>query len=248
MRPEFEKLAELTVKLTIDLSGGSRDEAKSLLTDIPEDCPASAIYAAVRALYGINIQDWEPETFWLTLGEDGIDLDNDARNKLEAALTLQSNLAFYWDNLVFQNTVQALNGMPFNPECIQEPSVYHMAWAVVEAAVIRGQDPYGDDVPDFDDDVQMFVATVLKRAGWAIAPEELDFSQGVLDTILSSDAKNLQRETRDAWKQLDKTILQNTEFPEDRLGVQLSKLASCRLFLEEQAKVLGLTVIKLRGV
>ena len=122
MRQEYEKLAELSVKVTIDLTGEQKEDAKKLLQDLPEDCPAAVIYAAVRALYGVQIQDWEPETFWLTLQKDDIDLDNEARNKLEAALTLQTNLAFYWDNLVFQNTVQALNGMPFDPDALQEPS------------------------------------------------------------------------------------------------------------------------------
>jgi hypothetical protein len=220
-------------------------EARSLLLD-PNDNTAAGLYLAARRLYGIELLNWEPETIWLTMKADGIDLPEGERNKLQAAITLQVNPSFYWDNIVFQQTVQALSDEPYDPEALQEVHPAHMDWAVYEAGVIRGLDPDAQEIPEFDEDVQMYVAVCLKRAGYVVTPKSLNFAQDDLDLLLPKEVSRFQKEVRDAWKQLDKTRLADTEFYENRLGVQLSKLASSYLFTKERAEKLGEEVASLQ--
>lgn len=247
MFAELEKLADYTEQVTLDTSTISEDKARSFLKDLPVDCPASVIYLASRALYGIGILDWEPETLWLTMQNDAIDLSEVARNRLQAAITLQCVPSFYWDDIVFQNTIQALNGVGFNSDNLQEPDVVHMCWAVYEASIIRRQDPDEKDIPDFDEDVQMFVGVVLKRAGFVLAPEQLEFAQDFLEKQYPRNARALLKEVKEKWEPLDKEVLQETDFPEDPLGIQLSKLAGCELFIREQGKILALSLWQLQN-
>lgn len=199
---------------------------------------ATGLYMAMRAVYGTEVLHWEPETFWLTLGHDGIDLPAAARDRLLAAMTIQLNPAFYWDHIVFQNTVQALNGEQVNPEAVQECHPAHIAWAVKEAAILRGLDPDGHDVPEFDEDVQLYVAVCLKRSGLLIPPDGIDTEEMIiaLDKQYGPEAKNARDELKDAWRKLPKTNLQHTEFAEDPLGVQLAQLSACHVYVELKAE------------
>lgn len=236
------KLQERMIK-----TASQESAAKAVLTD-PDNNTAAGLYIAARALYGIELLDWEPETIWLTMEKDGIDLPEGERNKLEAAITLQVNPSFYWDNIVFQQTVQALSDEPFDPESLQEVNPAHMDWAIYEAGVIRGLDPDSQQIPDFDEDVQMYVGVCLHRAGYVVTPKSLNFAQDELDTLIPTDVSQFQKEVKDAWSKLDKTKLEYTEFFENRLGVQLAKLASCYLFTKERADKLGEEVVGLQVV
>jgi len=221
--------------------------AKSLLLD-PDNNTAAGLYLAARTLYGIEILTWEPETLWLTMKEDGIDLPNGERNKLEAAITLQVNPSFYWDSIVFQQTIQAFADEPFDPEALQENHPAYMDWGVYEASVVRGLDPDSPQIPDFDEDVQMYAAVCLHRAGYVVTPKSLKFAQDALTKLIPTDVSAFQKEVRDAWNKLDKTKLTQTQFFENRLGVQLAKLASCHIFTQERAEKLGEEVVDLKIV
>lgn len=214
--------------------------ARSLLLN-SENHAATSLYMAARILYGVDILHWEPETLWMTLQQDGIELPAHARNKLMAATTLQLNPAFYWDSIVFQHTVQTLNDEHLNPDALQECCPAHMAWAVHEAGFIRGLDPHDHEVPEFDEDVQMYVAVCLKRSGLLIPPKELDTEemQNVLDKQYPPEAKYTRNEAREAWNKLPKNRLQHTEFAEDPLGVQLAQLAACYVYVEMKAEELA---------
>lgn len=211
---------------------------------------AAALYMAARILYGVDILHWEPETLWLTLEQDGIELAAQARSKLMAAITLQLNPAFYWDSLVFQQTVQAFNDENTNPESLQECHPAHMAWAVHEAGFIRGLDPHDHEVPEFDEDVQLYVAVCLKRDGFLALPKELDSEemQVALDKQYPQETKNTRDEVREAWHKLPKTRLQHTEFAEDALGVQLAQLAACHVYVEEKSEALAVEIQDLKLV
>lgn len=202
---------------------------------------ATALYMAARVLYGVDILQWEPETLWQTLENDGVVLPAHARNKLMAVITLQLNPAFYWDSIVFQHTVQTFNDEHLNPDVLQECHPAHMAWAVHEAGFVRGLDPHDHEVPEFDEDVQMYVAVCLKRSGMLVPPSELDTEdmRNVLDKQYPPETKNTRDETRDAWRRLPKTRLQHTEFAEDGLGVQLAQLAACHVYVEMKAEELA---------
>ena len=230
------QMADLTVKVAgVVLDQSSPVKSLEFLKNIPEDCPAIVIYSAVRAVHSSDILQWEPDTLWETLKKQGINLSPEARNKLQAAITLQTTLSFYWDNIVFQNTVQALNDIVNNPSVLQEPEVAHMNWAVYEAAMLRQLDPAGNEIPEFDDDVQGFVGVVLRRAGFVTPPEHLFFAQDELQHETDTyEANSLRKEVLDGWEALDKDRLADTEFAENPLGVQLFKLAVCHLYLRDK--------------
>lgn len=244
---QLQRFVTAAPKLQLGLTKTATQEAaaRSLLLD-PDNNTATGLYLAVRTLYGIEILTWEPETIWVTMEKDGIDLPVDERNKLEAAITLQVNPSFYWDNIVFQQTVQALAGEPFDPESLQEVHPAYMDWSVYEAAVIRGLDPDEQQIPDFDEDVQMYVGVCLHRAGYVVTPKALKFAQDNLTKLIPTDVSAFQKEIRNAWNKLDKTRLAETEFYENRLGVQLAKLASCYIFTQERAEKLGEEVVDLQ--
>lgn len=207
---------------------------------IPDVHTAAALFMAVRTVYGIGILDWEPETMWLTLEGDGYMWEEEARNKLQAAITLILNPSFYWDNIVFQQTTQAFNGQPFDPEALQEPAICHMCWAVYEANAIRGLDPADPDmIPEFDEDVQMFTGVVLKRAGYLYTPTPLRYAAKVLDGLYAVDTTSMKKEVAKAWKAVNQNRLENTEFSETPVGIQLTKLAICYLYVQERAEKLA---------
>ena len=243
---QLVKLATLVPGLqeSIGKTEIKKKAARELLLD-PYDNTATALYLAVRSLHGIDILIWEPETLWLTLLKDGIDLPAAERNKIQAAMTLQLVPSFYWDSIAFQQVVQAFNGELFDPEAFQEPHPAHMEWSAYEAGVLRGLDPEDHGIPEFDEDVQMFTAVVLKRAGHMVAPEGLSFADEALTGLQLPATREEKKEIARAWKALDKTELEHVQFGEDQRGVQLSKLSSCYLYRKQMSDQLSSELVTL---
>jgi hypothetical protein len=235
--PSFQQFLEKTAS--------SEQTAKQFLKN-SENSSAASLYMAVRIIYGLDILDWEPESLWFTLERDGFELAEEARNKLQGAITLQRVPSFYWDNLVFQRTVQAFNNEPFDPESLQEPPAAYMAWAVYEAGIIRGLDPEGHEIPEFDEDVQQFIAVCLRREGYIMPPQPLDFVEDNLDKMLVKESSDLKKEVKQAWAKLDKEALIRTEFAENALGIQLAQLAACYLYVQERSENLSGDLLLLR--
>lgn len=246
----LEKLAQLTgCATTYQTKTANREKiAQSFLRE-PDNRTATVLLMALRTLCGVGVLAWEPESIWLTLERDyGIDLDEVARNKIQAAITLIVNPAFFWDNLVFQRTTQALNGELFDPEALQECHPAHMNWAVYEARVIRGHDP--DDVEEpaetpleLDEDVQQYVAVCLNRAGYVYPPPKLIAVADNLARMLPSDSQSFVSDIKKRWEHLDKEALPDRTYQENSLGIQLSKLAICEIYNIERAKALAEDVL-----
>jgi len=201
---------------------------------------ALALYKAVYALYGAEMLDWEPETLWLQMSKDGLDLPVTERNKLQAARTLKKVPASLWDNQVFQQVVQALNGVPFDPDNLQECIPAHMAWAVVESAeilaVVEGADDADfQEVPEYDEDVRAYVAVCVKRDGMVRPPDELGFVEDNLARLQSVNEKKLAETVRQGWEVVRQLVdVQNVEFSEQPDQVQLAKLAACRVYVNQK--------------
>lgn len=210
-------------------------EAKATLKDAASSS-AIALLLSVRSLYGDEVLKWEPEALWLTLERDSYPLSEVDRDKIQAAIALTERPSFYWDNIAFQHTVQALNGQPFSAETLQENNAAHMAWAICEAAVIRQFDPDKNTIPDFDGDVQLYVAVCLRREGFVLPPSELLFSEECLEKQLPLEdhVTGLKKEVKQAWSHTPKNRLEHTEFAENAVGVQLARLAACYLYVEDQ--------------
>jgi hypothetical protein len=201
-----------------------------------ENRSALALYKALFSLYGREFLEWEPETLWLTLEKDGVSLEIEARNKIQAARTLKTTPASLWDNSVFQHLTQALNDIPFDPDALQECDPAHMAWTVIESQEILSAGEGADDddfkeSPEYDEDVQAYVAVCIQRDGMVCLPDPLLFAQDALDNISPEGAKKLAVEVRRIWDQVkDFVNLHDVEFAETPEQVQLAKLAACRLY------------------
>ncbi len=209
---------------------------------------ATALLMSLYNLFGSEVLFWEPETLWLTLERDEkIDLDVESRDKVLAAIALIRNPAFFWDSLVFQRTTQSLNGELYDPEALQECHPAHMAWALYEAAILRGMDPETGAVPELDEDVQQYAAVCLRRAGYVLPPTQLRAVGDNLEALLAKDAGDFIAEVKKSWEQVDKGALPYRKFQEDPLGVQLAQLASCYLYVQEQAERLAEDVLAIES-
>lgn len=244
----LEKLATSLSAIPESLPRDARPRALSFLRNADDSRSASAIYTAARAVYGLDMLSWEPETLWLTMQQDGIDLSLANRDKLMAAIALITTPQFYWDHLVFENTVHAFSGTVSNPDVIQECHPVDIAWAVYEADIIRGMDPEEEKGEDeFDEDVQQYIAVCLYRTGFVAAPDNLSFVNDNLANLQPAEAKYLRQEVVDAWKDLDKGALHKTEFAESPLGVNLARLAGVYLFVHDHAKAMAQDFLDIRG-
>jgi hypothetical protein len=222
-----------------------REEIARKFLHTPEDRCATSLYMCVRTLYGSEVSDWEPETLWVTMAKDGFDLPEETRNKLQCVLTMHKNPAFYWDNIVFQWTVQALNDELYDSDSIQECHPAHMAWAVYEAGVIRALDPDDKSIPELDEDVQQYIALCLKRAGYVYVPDSLKPVADNLERMFPAEQKEFIAQVKNSWVHLDKRILRDRVFPEDALGIQLAQLASCYEYVKDRANSMASDVLSI---
>lgn len=250
MANNFEKLAELAgLSREYRQKTAAQSKIAASFLRAPTGHSATVLLMSLRALCGEGVLSWEPESIWLTLERDHqIDLDEIARNKVQSAVTLIVNPSFYWDNLVFQRTTQALNGVLFDPETLQECHPAHMNWAVYEAGVIRGHDPEDPDAVvtsllDIDEDVQQYIAVCLFRAGYTHPSEKLLAAEGNLLAMLPPESTAFAADVKNRWRHLRKTGLSERVFPETPVGVQLAQLASCFVYFSEQAQILAEDVL-----
>jgi hypothetical protein len=193
---------------------------------------AVALLPACKAIAG-NFLAWEPESIWQELTHRGIDLPDENRVKILAAMTLHLVPSFYWDGIVYEKTALAFDHDVPNPEALEEASVRALAWAVKEAAWIRR---WLLDAPFiFESEPCVYTAVVLQREGFLVAPTQLVFAQSCLDR-LSQDNAELTREVKKRWKALDKEQLEGHAFQETPEDVQLARLASVELHVRDQEK------------
>jgi len=237
MSDQLAALVELAPRLSKYAT--PKNYALQLLRE-PTNRSATSLFLAARAVFGVELTAWEPETIWLTLERDhGIDLDEIARNKIEAAVSLIVNPAFYWDSYVFQRTAQALNGEPFDPEALQEVHPADQCWAVYEASIIRGLDLDVPMSPDYDEDVQMYTAVCLKRDGFVLPPDQLAYAKDALRLQYPKSAEEFATRVQRSWVQIKKEDLPERKFREDPLDVQLAMLAGCKIHVDEKAEALA---------
>lgn len=247
MDAQLHKFAELCSGLQhYTVKTAAREAIAKEMLSSTEEPHATSLLMALRTLYGIDILYWEPETIWLTLERDHcIDLSVEARDKIQAAISVIRNPSFFWDNLVFQRSVQAFNGEPYDPETLQECHPGYMSWAVYEAILLRGMDPESDARPEIDEDVQQYIAVCLQRAGYVYPPLQLTAVADNLAKLLPGVDASFIAQVKKSWEQLDKKGLENRKFTEDPSDIQLAQLASCYVYVKEQADKLATAVLAL---
>lgn len=190
-----------------------------------ETTSAIACNLAAKQLLG-DYLNWEPESIWETLHQDGVDVPEINQSKILAVIALKLVPSFYWDAMTFEKTSLTFNNIIPNPEILQEANPAQLSWSIKEASMILGQER------EFSSEPISYTAVVLHRAGFVVAPEGLEFAQEVLDN-LNRDTK-LKNEVQEAWKSLKDKDLLNHVFEETPLGVQLGRLAGVHLYIEEK--------------
>jgi hypothetical protein len=193
------------------------------------DTAAVVLMKAAHALLG-DFLTWEPESIWLELQHQGVDLPEGNRAKIQAAVALHLVPSFYWDGIVFEKTALAFDGMVPNPEILEEASPGKLAWAVIEAAwVIRLAK---NATWEFNSEPRAYAGVILSRAGFVLAPEQLAFAQPVLDR--ERFHKHLHDEVKERWAQVSKDNLTALSLQETPVDVQIARLAAVELHVRER--------------
>jgi hypothetical protein len=182
---------------------------------------AIALCRAAETVLGDHLA-WEPESVWIELSRQGIDVPIEARDRLMAAMTLRLVPAFYWDAIILANTATAFDGRPAHVEILEEASPGALAWAMVEAEWIRRIYGLQELVPEHEPIA--YVAVVLDRAGLVLAPSQLSFAQDALDTRLPQSG--LLKDVRHRWAGIDKAGFDRLALEETAVDVQIARLAS----------------------
>jgi len=196
------------------------------------DTPASILLLAVKNVLGPAVGAWEPDSIWHELDKENVKVPRVNRDKILAAFTLTEVPAFYWEVNTFMNTVMAFNNTVSNTSRIHEASPGEISWAVYEAEVVLHE--HGQFEPEFDHEPITYTAEVCHRAGLILAPRMLTFCQEALDKRNCDGAKVDKEQVTAAWDKLVKTNLAGQKFPDSPLGVQLARLASVEVYLEEK--------------
>ena len=204
--------------------------ARRLLLD--STTTAVALLPACKQIIG-DFLSWEPESIWRELEHHKIELPEENRVKLQAAITLHLVPSFYWDGIVFENTVHAFDNEIPNPEALEEAPVTAVAWAVKEAAWVRQW--LGDPPLKFEHESVAYTAIVLEREGFLVAPEQLAFAQDLLEKR-NRNHTELVETVREQWQALDKSKLNSHIFRETPEGVQLARLAMVELHIQDREK------------
>lgn len=182
---------------------------------------AVALCRAAEMILGDHIA-WEPETLWVELDRHGVDVPAVARDRLMAASALRLVPAFYWDAVVLANTAIAFDGRPAHVEILEEAPPHALAWAVTEAAWIRRRYDLQALIPEHEPIA--YVAVILDRAGFVLAPDELSFAQKALDD--RRPRSGLLDDVRQRWSSVDKGRLSDLALQETPIDVQIARLAA----------------------
>jgi len=197
--------------------------SKELLRD--PSASAVALMAAAHARLG-DFLAWEPESIWLELQHQDIDVPDPNRAKLMAGMALRLMPTFYWDGVVFEKTAIAFDHQAPNPDILEEASPAKLAWAVVEAAwIIRAAK---ETSWEFNTEPRAYAAVILARAGFVLAPEQLSFAQTALDRE-RFHRSDLLDQVKERWARVDKNDLEHLVLHETQVDVQIARLAAVEL-------------------
>jgi hypothetical protein len=190
---------------------------------------AVALCRAAEIVLGDHIA-WEPETVWVELEHQGVVVPSETRDRLMAAISLRLVPAFYWDAVVLANTAVAFDGRSVHVEILEEAPPAALAWAVVEAAWLRRRHDLEALRPEHEPIA--YVAVVLDRAGFVLAPEQLSFAQDALDARRSRSG--LLDDVRQRWSGIDKGRLADLPLQENPVDVQIARLAAVELHVRSR--------------
>jgi hypothetical protein len=205
---------------------------KSLLSD--ESTCASAVLYSVEKLLGQGVLLWEPQSIWLELKHQGIDLPLSNREQLMAARNLLTTGRFWYDATVFEKTCTAFNNEEISPESVEDAPVVFISWAIWEANEIAKKYEILDSAV-FDREPVAYMAVQLNRENFVVAPEELHVAQTSLNKYYPKETVKLQNTIHEAWAAAPRdNRLRDAAFPETQEGVQLARLATVQYYMNKQ--------------
>lgn len=205
--------------------------SKELIVD--EETTASGCYHAVHHLCGEGVRAWEPESIWLTLDRQNIDIPVINRDKVLASFTLTTLPSFWFDVCVFENTVVAFNNELSDGTRLQEASPAQIAWAVYEASLLYSSALESESPPPFDREPTEYTAIVLNRAGFIKAPDMLQYAQESLNRYNKLGTELTVKDVTSKWNALKKENLEDYAFTESPLDAQLQRLSEVEAYFNE---------------
>lgn len=213
----------------------ARTAAKEILLNT--ESTATAVFLATRLLTGSDgFIAWEPESIWLELMDNGVDLPEVNRDKLMAYIILGQGDSFYWDAQFFENAVIAFNNLPVEVSAIQDADANELCWGVFEAELAT--QAFHKHSIEFDYEPQRYIANSLCHAGFIVAPELLAMTQDELDE-LNRGNKECKAEVISKWQTLANTDFSTEENGDETpVGVQLKRLAAAQFYTHARAKQL----------
>lgn len=190
-----------------------------------EDSFGSLCVFALVKLYGQEVLDWDFETIWITVQKDGLDLPEEAQQKISAYIALNANPMAIWEVNTFQNTVLASDNIIPVPEITQQAYPVEIGWAIheIEAFLRHTKKLSEGQSIKWGDDIISYIAAALKADGWIIAPNNLAFVQDALDSI---------NKNTDLKSQILSGTLDTPNTPE--VALQLKKLGMYRKYLTQK--------------
>jgi ribosomal protein L37E len=222
------------------------------------DAHPVALVLFLTTKYGPEWAKWEPETLWTTLAKDFVEPSMHTRAKLQAARTvLRTNSPFNrWE--VFAWVSQAFNNnfpdfVTVHPASV--PQLFNVVWICNE---LRNQ-------PEYDDEVQRWIAACALNEGVVFLPPPLDFAQKQTSLIeyrckrcgnidpdddtpecdyCGAPPSELEKRSRYAdpdsvsrmWEMVKDKPSDSVVLQEDFTGVQLARLLVARDYLDMRKK------------
>jgi hypothetical protein len=203
------------------------------------DAPAALVYGAARTLLGPEVDEFDPEAARACFSHfHSIELPRVNDDKIWAVASLRTTPQGATESAqIFESVCLALSGEPVVTGIFQDPDPPCMAWGAqhivhllqdfhADARDVRPQDMWGREVCSF-------VGAILFDRGYLVAPLSLVFAQPDLDEETGQGAQAAKiakkwRTMRASNKRLED--LQLTEVPDQ---IQLARLASCELYIQE---------------
>lgn len=206
-----------------------------------ENTPVSVLLIALRKHFGDEVLGWEPETVFMELEEDGVQMTERLRDKIHCGFFLSLQPDFMNDALAFENCVRALNGLSVNWSIWQKPDIAHICWGVRQGLMILSNSD--QDLPsdgEFSDEVELYIATALHHDHYFMAPDILSFSQEILDKY-NNNGDIVMPHLKKRWDEVSKALEkgEDLDLEEDELlDIQAGKLAGCWSYMFDKTREL----------
>lgn len=202
---------------------------------LDETC-ASACMKAMFCLFDNDWLNWEPQTLWIELNHQKVDVPIGNRSQIMAARSLLTTGRFWYDANAFEATCIAFNNEEPTYMGAEDAPVVYINWAVFEANLIHQE--YEKEILEFDREPISYMAVQLYREGFAIAPPMLEMASLELAKMLPKEAKELATTMHKAWADAPRgKALLDAPYPETAEGVQLARLAAVQIYFDKRMQM-----------